>query len=378
MVLSRRSPRFAGAIPQGGLACVLTAMAAASVGAQVPWPGFRQQWGALPEGQWETPQWQAPRQLQSPLSPRPGVRPGELGVQLYEGFQGFESVYPQYPSFPRYPSGYGPKPRLGGYLPTEPPEEPTAGWVDPGLPREVERGWPSWIKPGIPADALPPAAQRAVIARTADRVWVLTPDETAFTPLTFYEKFRLLESGSVIEVRNKGEFQISFHDGALLRSRGPVRLALPALTEEVGQLRLSALRRIWIYAKVRPFRLMLPDGSVLEFANTEVYLEESEARALVHNHGPDDVVWRDRIGDVTLKPGRRIDVFLVPPDHEFVAADLSVEGAVRQERTGRVLELRGDGSGGSVSWSGARIEVPGGAVVRLDPLAGVSFPEADQ
>jgi hypothetical protein len=58
-----------------------------------------------------------------------------------------------------------------------------------------------------------------------------------------------------------------------------------------------------------------------------------------------------------------------------MAAELVLEGALAPERRGRVLQVVGQAGGGSVSWSGARIELEPGSTLRLDPLAGREFPE---
>ena len=73
--------------------------------------------------------------------------------------------------------------RVGGFLPEESPDPNATGWTPPALPRGDGGRWPSWIETGIPNKANRSSPERAVLARTADRVWFLAPDDTAFIPL---------------------------------------------------------------------------------------------------------------------------------------------------------------------------------------------------
>ena len=318
---------------------------------------------------------QAPRQQDpdpnDPYAPQ-GAAPGR---PLYrEGFQGLESVYPQFPGFPGYPEGYGPQ-----------PISPADRLLDTGLEEwrpvpfapSATPQWPSWI--GGEAPGLQVATpERGVLARVADRVWFLAPGETAFIPLAFFDKFRVVDSGSVIEVRNKGEFQMAFHDGGTLRSIGPVRLHVVQLSEQRANLELDTVRRLWLTATARPFRVALPDGSALELPKGQIYFERDGGRAFVHNSGSEPVTWVGRVGRVDLPPAHRLDVFLDRPTRPVVSPWLQLDGAVRVAHTGRAIEVRADGEDGAVSWSGARFRVPAGGVVRIDPLAGDRFPEKKQ
>ena len=54
--------------------------------------------------------------------------------------------------------------------------------------------------------------------------------------------------------------------------------------------------------------------------------------------------------------------------------DLQLEGAVFSNVVGRRLEVAADAGGGAVIWSGARIRVPAGSSLTLDPLSGTTFP----
>lgn len=322
---------------------------------------YQQKWGAPPG--WAT---RAPANQMTPQTLLPPVQPG---------FQGLTSVAPVFSLFPSYPKGYGPPPKIGGFLPENAPDPARIDWQPPALPRDHSGIWPTWIETGIPEAAKKTSPARAALARTADRVWFLAPDDTAFAPLAFYDKFRVVESGAFIEVRNKGEFQIAFHDGALLRSLGPVRLGLPKLANSVAELSLTSFRRFWLNAKTRPFSVKLPDGSKIELAGTNAYLETEGDRAIIFNHGRRALRWVGHVGEHVVPPAHRVEIMLEGAKQPFLGSGLLLEGALRTEPNGRSLAVHGEGEGGKVTWSGARISVPEGVVVRIDPLAGVSFPE---
>ncbi len=340
-------------------------------------------WGYLPQPRYGSTgvgissQWGEQAQATSPISTSP-LSPSAPGMspQYRPGFQGLQAVVPRYPTFPTYPRGWGPAPRVGGFLPTELPT-PGIGWQpEDALPESERRGWPSWIKEEIGDDVRAATPERAILARNADRIWFLSADETAFTPLAYYDKFRLVESGAVIEVRNKGEYQLVFHDGAQLRSVGACRVAVPRLAAEVAELQVRSFRRIWLSARTRPFRLLLPDGSSLEVESSQVYLERQGSRGFLHNDGPLPVQWKGRVGTVEIAPSRRIDLLLEPARKPYLSASLEVDGSVDVVRKGRMIQVTGTGrNGGYVTWSGTRIRVARGETLELDALAGTEFPE---
>ena len=336
------------------------------------------QWGYLQRQQQTTSQasrsvWAPPPQWASPLAPPSAT--ATVPPPYRPGFQGLKSTAPSYQSFPAYPQGYGPPPRVGGFLPQDSPDPASGDWTPPALPRSDSGSWPSWIETGVPELEKRASPERAALARTADRVWFLAPDDTAFIPLSFYDKFRVIDSGTFVEVRNKGEFQVAFHDGAWMRSIGAVRLGLPRLSSTLGELQLNDFRRLWLHAKTRTLKVLLPEGSVLELAGTDLYLERDGARGLVFNNGSRAIRWISRVGEREIPPAHRIEIFLTGENAPYRASALQLEGAVRAEPDGRNVEVHGEPGGGAVTWSGARFRLDGGAVVRIDPLAGAGFPE---
>lgn len=301
-----------------------------------------------------------------PLSP---LRQSTWESPYRKGFQGFESVYPDYP-YPTYPEGYGPPERL--------PAQEQGGLLlpfnGPLVTVPPNTGWPSWMHGVEATERGKRSPSQAVVARMSDRVWLLSPDDNAFVPLEFWDKFRLVEVGAVVEVRTKGEFKVAFSDGASLRSMGPARVTLAAMNEEGVTVDVATFRRLWFIGRDRPFRLTLPGAGQIDVSGAELYLEREDGLATITNQGPASVIWTGRSGQVELAPARRMAFLVAPPASPFLGADLELSGGVRVEHDGRVLVVHGD-TGGTVVWSGVRVAVPPGALLRLDPLAGGEFPE---
>ncbi len=308
------------------------------------------------------------REAQVP-EPIPGVplAPGER--VLVPGFQGLSSVYAPYPATPTYPPGTFGR-ADGGDL--------AAGvGLTEGLDllRRIAAaptgGWPSWVGRELGEQAAPDVA---VLARLEDRVWLLAADDTAFVPLAFYDKLRVLRVGAVMEVRRRGEFQLVFHDGGQLRSSGPARVRIDRLGDVQVELGIERLRHLTLETKTRPVRAMLPDGSVLEAAGCSMYLEAERGRGTVYNYGPAAARLHMRGGSVELPSAHRLAILTDKPSQRFLPAALDLEGAVRTEPRAPRLEVHGEGEG-AVVWSGARFRIEAGTVVTLDPLAGAVFPE---
>lgn len=347
-------------------------LAAASLPGQ--WGYMQRQRSSSSENQQS--RWMPPPEWASPMAPQSMSTP--VPPPYRPGFQGLKSTTPMYSAFPSYPKGFGPPPRVGGFLPEETRDPTMAEWSAPALPRDDRGRWPSWIETGVPNLEKSSAPERAALVRMADRVWFLAPDDTAFVPIPFYDKFRIVDSGTFVEVRNKGEFQMVFHDGAWLRSIGATSLGVPVMSSSIAELQLTAFRRLWLHAKDRTMHVLLPDGSKLELAGTKLYLEREGQRGMVFNNGPRAMRWIGRVGEREIPPAHRIEIFLEGTTAPYLAAALQLQGAVRAEPEGRDVMVRGEAGGGAVTWSGALIKVRGGTSVHLDPLAGKGFPETNR
>ena len=324
-----------------------------------PWPPYQpyQQQGASGGAQ-IPPSGQGPEGLQDAYGfPR-----------LQQGFQSLDTTFPSYRGFPTFaPSvpGYGVYP---GTL------DPTRLGPPPPAPARSDQ-WPTWIigsETGVPA----PAAGHALLTHVAERVWYLEAGETAYVPLAFYDRFRLVPPDSSVHVSTRGEFLLAFHDTTNIRSFGPAHVDVLRLTDEVAALAIPTFERMWITARTRLLRILLPDGSELEASGTELQLQSTDLdqRGTVYNYGPGEVKLRTPAGEVLLVAARRSHLFLRPPE-QFVPAPLEVAGAARAERRGRTLVVEAGAGGGAVAWSGARFDLPADTSLRLDPLAGDDFPD---
>ncbi len=280
-----------------------------------------------------------------------------------------------FPNFGPAPKGFAGFPGQTGLpVPFAPGvEELVSGLAPVGVRVAAEKdAWPSWFDA---PEAGKFTAESALLVRGADRVWYLSPEDNAFIPLAFHDRFRQLRAGSEMEVRHKGEFQVTFHEGGTLRTRGPIRMVITTLNEEVVSFALDRATRVWLSAKGYPYRLVLPDGSVVEALDTAIYFERKRDLLVVLNEGPGKLTIRTSLETIDLKPSNQIRLTLPERRHPPLATDLSLKGDLDERRTGRVLQVKGGARGGAVVWNGAQFRLNQGASLRVDPLAGDSFPE---
>ena len=367
---SRRRPAAATAL--AGMVCCLAAAAAAPAQVEVRTsPAGRRQPDFRDPFDPTRSQRQDPTRYVLQLDPVER----QFGV-LPPGYPGLEEAMPLFQGFPTFPPDV---PGYGGYPGVRLPVPFTAGVTVPPRPRDAaplpDDAWPSWFGPGEAIGDEGFTAERAVLHRGSDRVWYHGPRDTAFVPLAFWDKFRVLSAGSRIEVRHKGEYQITFHGGAMLRAHRPSRLEVEVLNEEIIALRLPHLSKIWLSAVTRPVRLTLPDESVLEAQGTSAYLERGDGFARISNDGVGRLVVRGAIGQQEIPPGHSVWLPLLPTTRSVIGAALALEGDVDARRDGRVLAADGGARGGTVTWNGARFAVPAGGNLRLDPLGGDEFPD---
>jgi hypothetical protein len=366
------------------------AWAAGAAPAQVPY-------GPPPNSQWQDPQGQAQGQGQGqqpgPVRPPitsawgdPALDPDIYGIG--DPFR-LESVWMQpgldlpqgFPVFPPNLSGYG------GYPPAPPGLLLGPNVTNmPLLPQPpAAPDWPAWIKAKLPAE-LPYEQGLAVLVRHADRVWFRLPDTDAFEPLYHWDTTRGMPAGSAVRVPQTGAFLLLLHGGGLVRSFGACELLIEQLGDTAPVLALDRFTRVRLTTIERAITCRLPDGSRLDLepppdgavspGKADIMLESSDepswygGRATIFNAGDRPVRWQAATGVVTIDPGRRVTLFLVPPAPP-VPGGLAVQG-VATEAAGAVRRFRAEGEG-NVSFSGARFVLPAGAVLELDPLLGDVF-----
>jgi hypothetical protein len=296
-------------------------------------------------------------------------------VPIRGGFQGLGSTWSGYLSgFPIY-SGAA---RGFGAYPTA-PEEPR-GALRPPLPRlepPREGDWPSWIDIAAERRGLPPISPlRAVLVQSSDRVWYRERGETAFVPLAFHDRFRLIEPNATALVRDQGEMVVVFHEAGQIRTLGPCEMTVVDLTPDIAEIALPQVALAWVTARARKLRLRLPDGSELECQDGACRLQQVGAKLEIENRATTPLLWRGQGRTVTVEPVQMLRLLAAAPARPPIPAALATGGAVEQRREGRAIVARGGAGGGTVEWSGVRIRLGEGEEVRLDPLAGTTFPDS--
>ncbi|MBX3463469.1 MAG: hypothetical protein KF830_09875 [Planctomycetes bacterium] len=306
-----------------------------------------------------------------PSQPRLWLDPSWQRMPSPGDFQGF-------PTFPSRLAGYGNYPLPG--LPGEAVDVPLLPLADPEPP-----GWPGWMRLRQ-REALPFAADLALLVQHADRVWWRRQRDDAFVPLYFHDKLRTLPVGAEVEVRQAGDFELLFHTSSRLVAHGPTELQIAALDEAAVEVELRRFTRLRLQVNGRGHRLRLPDGSQLEVdaepaagetaGQVLVLLQRADepsrfgGRATIFNAGSRAVRWAHAFGAQRLDPGEILTMFLTPPPAP-IGAGLVAEGG-RSENDGAAITFRG-GDGAALSWCGARFEVGAGRTLRLDPLQGAPF-----
>ncbi len=125
----------------------------------------------------------------------------------------------------------------------------------------------------------------------------------------------------------------------------------------------------------RPVRVRLGHAGTLQVLATQFRIEPDAGFVSLVNRGPGTMSLESPEQTIDILPGRRIRVVLAGQAHARVDAALDLRGGLQTEHDGRVLSVAAGDEGGVVTWSGARVRVPKGVTLRIDPLAGKEFPE---
>jgi hypothetical protein len=350
--------------------------------------GLRAQWpfpeDGVPEGSPLSPQ--GLQRLQDAQNVGPlQLDPRELlGGRLPPGYSRLSESFDLFSGFPNFTAAGMPSttggfgiPGVGGSGAGDLPFTPLIGRPAPRAPD----AWPTWFVDGPGEEGDRFTARRGLLIRESDRVWLRESEESAFVPLRFSDKFRPVEVGDVVEIRQKGEARLLLQDGSSLKAFGPVRIELEELSEEVVALRMPRVTLADFLPLGRMLRVVLPDGTVFQAAKGSYrWRTRDDGLAVLANvgsepatlvlAGPGDDAQRVR----PLPPGShvllRTALYADPFDSgaprpgggTFVEGD----AAAREDGQARVFEGRGEGA--TVFWSGARFDVPAGGTLRLDPL----------
>lgn len=302
--------------------------------------------------------------------------PGFLGVKRnLDVFQGFPNYPPNWPlpkgwtSFGEYPSPYA----VG---------DDGARIIFPTLPRSLPArtdAWPSWFDSRARQGETAYEVDMALLVRSTDRVWYRAAAEIAFVPLAFYDKGRVVRAGDEIDVRHKGGYELHFHGGGYLRSRGPAKLSVESLSEAVNVVNLREYQWVQLVTRLQPLRTILPDGSVLEMqGNSLVQLTQEAGIGLILHTGEGVVRLASSAASVTIPHAHRVKIYLAAGDSNPIGSELLLDSGLQAHRDGRVLVVNGGDDGGVVLWGGVRVTLQPGQELRVDPLAGSEFPEHTQ
>ncbi|MCA8956732.1 MAG: hypothetical protein KDC87_11715 [Planctomycetes bacterium] len=297
--------------------------------------------------------------------------PRGLPLPFHLGYRpGLQQLFPANPGLPSYPGnvpGYGNYPGAA-----QDPGKSGVPSLEPGMLKPDDgNAWPSWITHSTAKVGSEATADQAVLVRVTDRVWLRAPGEPAYVPLAFHDRFRVLQTGSQVGVRGKGEYQVVTHDGGKLSSRGPCSLTVVAMSEREMSLELSTLDSLWLSATLRPVHAKLPDGTELDFTNSAVYLERRGSRCRLENNGNSVVKFRGAAGRGELRPTDYMTLWMQEPATVAPADALQVSGDLVKSQSGAATELRGAAKG-RVDWSGARFKVEEGATLSVAPLPNLS------
>jgi hypothetical protein len=326
------------------------------------------------------------RSVYDPWAPRqqgqePAAQPPLLANPLDMLLKG-ETVHPRFAGNPAQqglgglpfltPPGFGAYP--GGQF-AVPFRDTAVGVATTPMIARSPNAWPSWL----PEESSEGGAEGftpdvAIVAQTNDYVWLLEPDETAFTPLAFWDRYRVVPSGTTIDVRGGGQFSLAFQRGSVVRSLGKARAVLERLDEEVTAVAFDHLSRVVVVAGERPVRTRIGRAGAVEAVSCRLSIAREGGLVHVANLGPGQA--RFDVGDRMLDLPRGFRISVIPDlPADGPSLELGLRGDLQTSRDGRVLRAVAGAAGGSLDWSGARFELPRGANLQVDPLAGSAFPE---
>jgi hypothetical protein len=341
----------------------------------------------------------------------PGRRGGTLPPQLQRSDQGVP--FQVHTGYPAYGSGLGAFPQapgaggqaqgqrslgrgFGQLLPF-----PTTAQSGPGGIGLSPRGqWPSWLgMPNVPMAGRQTtglAADRFLIVRYAETIEVRPGGEKAFYPLQFWSKVQEMGTDSAARSRGGGHLLMAFSDGTRMDHRGSCDLQVLEINEERLSMAWTTLDRLVVRGGTRTTRLQLPEQTIIEVVGAEIEVDAIDEFMLrVRNFGPGEVQLASERGDVTLQANERCHLPMVHNSHPRAPLMPAAEGE-RQRRLGsgydsvsagaaaefrmegRSLVVESTGRDAPVRWGGASFQIGAGARLTLDPLAGDSFPVADQ
>lgn len=273
------------------------------------------------------------------------------------------------PNAPTVPAAQDPSTPPPSTPPTQAPgsEEPA-----PAPPRDAAAAEPP-PAPIVPPTEFEPAPIAAILTRLTDPVAYLDAEAKAETFLFHWEKKRDLRPGDGFRQGVAGLSELYFPlDSANVRCFGETHAFLVP-TDGEHRLRLHAVRRLLVEARLTPFVLELDGGTTLTFSETVLRfeLDDRNHRWIVQNDGPGEV----RLAGPVLPPmtaavaaGQRVEIpRIVAPE---IDAPASLANATRDVWDGKTVathgEVRVTRRSSEIEFEGSGVVSVGGARLVLD------------
>ena len=266
--------------------------------------------------------------------------------------------------------------------------------------KNLER-WPSFVTIGGPgkvpfAEAKIRNPKTAVLFRTVDRVLVRPRGELAFYPLAFWDKKRVLASGSKIRVLGSGRYLLLFSDGTRLDVLREGTLSLDRIDRKGLELSMDVRGRASFKLGLRKLRIQLPDGTLLVaqkggFRIDRVFRDgpgaddRSHSFLRIRNAGASLEIQPSggTLAPIKLRPFWQVLLPLLENGEKTAPLEQRLQGKEALFRAdswvrfraleGGRLEARASGSKGRVRLGEVQFSIPSGQTLVLDPLLGAPF-----
>ena len=285
----------------------------------------------------------------------------------------------------------------------------------PRLPKDREQDlgkWPSWVQIGGPGKRTLSKSDlsavsnpaRCLLTRLDTAVWVQPQNESAFYPLPFWDKNRVLAPGARVRLEGKGHAQLLFSRGTRIDFMHSSAIDFVSGDEDLLVLNLREIGRATCYLGMREVIMQLPDGSRLRGKKLILQFERVRRRAVwarggvqdrlvIRNWGPGDCSIEimgagSETSPVILKPNRRSILPLGPSSMSTTEPKREPVAPLRRRlpgggvpllsnlqtsilRSGKKLELSAGALRSRVQWGGVGIRLSGS--VTIDPIGGDPF-----
>jgi len=278
-------------------------------------------------------------------------------------------------------------------------------------PPDVSR-WPSWVQLGgigkevEQANKLPEYLdpKRCLLARLSDTVEVRPADETAFFPISFWKKTRVIAPGAGVKVEASGRALLVFSDGTRLQPMGATELVFVQGTKKELRVTFRKVTRLEATFGTRQVRLELPEGTLLRGTGLDMTIDREVRNASWAKGGVEGRLWVSNWGKGTIavQSGEQASFELLPNRRSIFAlvrdatntgesmpgraaqtplrwtmpgggVPLSGSETAQAQKSGANVRIEASDGPARVNWGGVELAVPVGKRIILDPLAGDPF-----